>query len=73
MQVGSFSANDKAQLIANLIANAGFGAEVAPIKTPSGHTLYRVRCGPYSSSDKADDVLAKLHQQGYPDARRVSE
>lgn len=73
VQVGSFSAADKAQLIANLIANAGFSAEMAPIKTASGNTLYRVRSGPYGSSAKADEALGKLHQQGYPDARKVSE
>jgi cell division septation protein DedD len=73
VQVGSFSTSDKAQLIANLITNAGLSTEVAPIKTGSGTTLYRVRSGPYSSAAKADEALAKLRQQGYPDARRLFE
>ncbi len=69
VQVGSFSAQDKAQQIATKLKGQGFQAFVGPVQV-NGKTLYRVRVGDLADRAGADAMLQKL-RSSYPGASVV--
>ncbi len=60
-----FSSPDKAQAdrIRSQLAGGGYSAYLSPVEK-AGHTMYRVRLGPYSSRDDAQKVAEKV-RKGY--------
>lgn len=60
-----FSSPDKAQAdrIRNQLAGGGYSAYLSPVEK-AGHTMYRVRLGPYGSRDDAQKVAEKV-RKGY--------
>lgn len=69
VQIGSFSAREKAQQIADGLKAEGHPALVTPVKI-GGKTLYRVRVGTMTERSAADSTLRKL-QAAYPGASVV--
>lgn len=59
VQVGSFSAQAKAESLAHELGKQGFKASVTPA-TVGGKTLYRVRVGSGAERSAAEAMLAKL-------------
>jgi DedD protein len=60
-----FSSSDKAQAdrIRSQLAGGGYSAYLSPVEK-GGHTMYRVRLGPFSSKDDAQKVAEKV-RKGY--------
>lgn len=60
-----FSSSDKAQAdrIRNQLTGGGYSAYLSPVEK-AGHTMYRVRLGPFSSRDDAQKVAEKV-RKGY--------
>jgi len=73
VQIGSFADQGNAQTTLNLLQNIGFRGESSRITGNSGSALYRVRLGPFPSEAVAQQALAKVSHQGYPQARVLSE
>ena len=69
VQAGAFAMRDNAQRLQARIAPLG-GVQVttASIK---GIEMYRVRLGPLASVEEADQLLARVVDSGYPEARIV--
>lgn len=70
VQVGSFSAQDKAEQIAAKLKGQGYPAFVGSVKV-NGKTLYRVRVGALAERAAADATLQKL-RGSYPGASVVA-
>jgi rare lipoprotein A len=66
VQVGAFAVPANAERLAGRLATLG-PVDVAPI-TSGGRTLQRVRLGPFTSRQAANQALAQVHAAGYPDA-----
>jgi DedD protein len=60
-----FSSPDKAQAdrIRGQLAGGGYTAYLSPVEK-AGHTMYRVRLGPFGSRDDAQKVAEKV-RKGY--------
>lgn len=60
-----FSSSDKAQAdrIRTQLASGGYSAYLSPVEK-AGHTMYRVRLGPFTSRDDAQKVAEKV-RKGY--------
>jgi rare lipoprotein A len=69
VQTGAFSSMDNAERQRGLIRSYGF-SEISPASA-SGREVYRVRLGPYTTSDAASIVADRLKRSGYGDARVV--
>jgi rare lipoprotein A len=67
VQAGAFGSQQNAQ---RLVAKLGGGLKVSPV-VQSGHTLYRVRLGPFDAVEDADSALARLESLGSNDAQIV--
>lgn len=67
VQIGAFSQYQNA---ARLAARAGRGAQISSIQR-NGQTLYRVRLGPFATTDDADQALTRMLNSGAPDATVV--
>jgi DedD protein len=70
VQVGSFSAQDKAEQIAAKLKGQGYPAFVGSVKV-NGKTLYRVRVGAMADRAAADATLQKL-RGSYPGASVIA-
>ena len=69
VQAGSFSMRDNAQRLQARIAPLGsVQMMTASVK---GIEMYRVRLGPVASVEEADQLLARVVDSGYPEARIV--
>ena len=69
IQAGSFSLRDNAQRVQSRIASLGsVQVMTASIK---GIEMYRVRLGPLASVAQADQLLARVVDSGYPEARII--
>ncbi len=64
LQAGAFQNESDAESLKAKIAFAGFEANVKSVNLPDKGTLYRVRLGPYKSSDEANRVKTTLSQNG---------
>ena len=69
VQAGAFSVRDNAQRVQLRIASLG----KVQLMTASvrGSEMYRVRLGPVASVAQADQLLARVIESGYPDARII--
>ncbi len=72
VQAGAFSSADNAAAQAASLSRAGQNAQVYPT-TINGQTFHRVRIGPVTSVDNADQVLANLAANGQNDAIIIVE
>jgi hypothetical protein len=64
LQAGAFQSQTDAENLKAKIAFSGFEAYVRPVNLPDKGTLYRVRLGPYKSSDEVNRIKATLSQNG---------
>ena len=64
LQAGAFQNQTDAENLKAKIAFAGFEANVRPVNLPDKGTLYRVRLGPYKSSDEVNRIKTTLSQNG---------
>ncbi len=71
VQTGAFSSMDNAERQRGLIRSYGF-SEISQAST-NGREVYRVRLGPYTTSDAAGIVADRLKRSGYGDARVVAD
>jgi rare lipoprotein A len=68
VQLGAFSIRDNAERLKNRLAAQG--SLISPIDR-NGHTLYRVRVGPFDDVSAADSALAAVNGLGSNDAKIV--
>ena len=64
LQAGAFQSETDAENLKAKIAFSGFEANVRPVNLPDKGTLYRVRLGPYKSTDEVNRIKATLSQNG---------
>jgi len=69
VQLGAFSNYQNAQRLA---ARVGADVKISTIQR-NRQTLYRVRSGPFASTDEADQALTSLLNRGGADAHIVVE
>ena len=69
VQAGSFSMRDNAQRLQARIA--ALGSVQMMTASVKGIEMYRVRLGPLASVEEADQLLARVVDSGYPEARIV--
>ncbi|HEV2302869.1 MAG TPA: septal ring lytic transglycosylase RlpA family protein [Stellaceae bacterium] len=71
IQAGAFAVEDNAQRVRSRIASLG-SVEVMPASI-NGVEVYRVRLGPLSNREAANEMLVRVVGSGYPGARIVSD
>ncbi|HZP97979.1 MAG TPA: septal ring lytic transglycosylase RlpA family protein [Reyranella sp.] len=71
VQAGAFSTMGNAERQRSLITSYG-AVEIMPASA-GGREVYRVRLGPYTTSDAAGIVADRLKRSGYGDARVVAD
>jgi cell division protein FtsN len=71
VQTGSFSTMNNAERQRGLLAS--YGAPEISQASSGGRDVYRVRLGPYTTSDAAGIVADRLKRSGYGDARVVAD
>jgi rare lipoprotein A len=71
VQTGAFSTMGNAEKQRGLLAS--YGSPEISQGSSGGHEVYRVRLGPYSTSDAAGIVADRLKRSGYGDARVVAD
>jgi rare lipoprotein A len=71
VQTGAFSTMENAERQRGLVRSYG-ASEVSQAST-GGRDVWRVRLGPYTTSDAAGIVADRLRRSGYGDARVVSD
>ncbi len=64
IQVGSFGDEENARRLADRLGNAGYTARLYPHRAGGG-LMYRVRVGPESSREGADEIASSLRDQGF--------
>ena len=64
LQAGAFQNTGDADNLKAKLAFVGFEATVTPVSVADKGTLYRVRLGPYQSSEEVNRVKATLSQNG---------
>lgn len=71
VQTGAFSTAENAERQRGLVRS--YGASEVTQGSAGGREVYRVRLGPYTTSDAAGIVADRLKRSGYGDARVVSD
>jgi rare lipoprotein A len=71
VQTGAFSTVGNAEKQRGLVSSYGL-SEISPASA-GGREVYRVRLGPYTTSDAAGIVADRLKRSGYGDARVVAD
>jgi len=71
VQTGSFSTAENAERQRGAVRS--YGTSEISQASASGREVYRVRLGPYTTSDAAGIVADRLKRSGYGDARVVSD
>lgn len=71
VQTGSFSTAENAERQRNAIRS--YGSSEISQASAGGREIFRVRLGPYSTSDAAGIVADRLKRSGYGDARVVAD
>jgi len=64
VQLGSFSANNNAEKLANQLREEGFSAQVSSFRS-GNKTMYRVQIGPKKDRATAEKLVAKLQKAGH--------
>lgn len=65
VQVGSFGEEENARRESNRLTDLGYTTRIYT-HTSGGRLMYRVRVGPESSRESADDIASSLAAQGFP-------
>ncbi len=60
LQVGAFSGSTEADDLKARLALMGYEASIQTVESPDKGTVYRVRLGPYASTDAAHQVQSEL-------------
>lgn len=71
LQVGAFSSQTNAQGLHSKLHNAAFERTAITTASSNGNTVYRVRIGPLSTVDEADQLVDQLNTLGINDSRVV--
>ena len=71
LQVGAFTSQSNAQGLHNKLLNAAFQRAAITSATPNGNTVYRVRIGPLSTVNEADQLVDQLSALGINETRVV--
>ncbi len=71
VQTGSFSTAENAERQRGAVRS--YGSSEISQASASGREVYRVRLGPYTTSDAAGIVADRLKRSGYGDARVISD
>jgi rare lipoprotein A len=71
VQIGAFSTMNNAEKQRGIVSSYGL-SEISPASA-GGREVYRVRLGPYTTSDAAGIVADRLKRSGYGDARVVAD
>lgn len=71
IQVGAFSTAENAEKQRSAIRS--YGTSEVTQGSAAGREVYRVRLGPYTTSDAAGIVADRLRRSGYGDARVISD
>ncbi len=71
VQTGSFSTAENAERQRGAVRS--YGSSEISQASASGRDVYRVRLGPYTTSDAAGIVADRLKRSGYGDARVISD
>jgi len=71
LQIGAFSSQDNAKRLHNKLHSAAFDRTSITTANPAGNTVYRVRIGPLSTVDEADQLVDQLAALGINEARVV--
>lgn len=66
LQVGAFADNANAERVAQQLRSANFAPVQVVDAQINGRSVRRVRVGPLSDVDRADDVTAKIENMGLP-------
>ena len=64
VQVGSFGDEENARRQADRLEDAGYTARLYPVRS-GGRLMYRVRVGPESSREGADEIASSLRDEGF--------
>ncbi|MCK4742944.1 MAG: septal ring lytic transglycosylase RlpA family protein [Sulfuriflexus sp.] len=71
LQIGAFSSQQNAQGLSSKLHNAAFARTAITTASSNGNTIYRVRIGPLSTVDEADQLVDQLASLGINDTRVV--
>lgn len=71
IQVGAFSTPENAERQRSAVRS--YGTTEVTHGATSGREVYRVRLGPYTTSDAAGIVADRLKRSGYGDARVIAD
>jgi rare lipoprotein A len=71
VQTGAFATPENAERQRGAVRS--YGASAISQGSAGGREVYRVRLGPYTTSDAAGIVADRLKRSGYGDARVVSD
>ena len=71
VQTGAFSTPENAERQRGAVSS--YGASEISQASAGGRDVYRVRLGPYTTSDAAGIVADRLKRSGYGDARVVAD
>ena len=63
IQTGAFSSEDNAMTMKMAVSNFGEAVNIQKAEE-NGSVLYKVKMGPFSSSDRADEIVRQLNRQG---------
>lgn len=73
LQAGAFSQPDNAERLRQRLAGAGLGPVDVLIARLDARTFYRVRIGPLSSTDQANDLVERVRKLGLEAPRLVRD
>jgi len=71
LQIGAFASQTNAQGLHNKLHNAAFARTAITTASSNGNTVYRVRIGPLSTVDEADQLTDQLASLGIKNTRVV--
>jgi len=71
LQIGAFASQSNAQGLHNKLHNAAFERTAITTASSNGNTVYRVRIGPLSTVDEADQLTDQLASLGIRNTRVV--
>lgn len=67
VQVNAIGERPRAEKLVRELKDAGYKARISPAKV-NGRVLYRVRVGQFATEEEARQAVARLREQGYPQA-----